>query len=89
LGSSWEAVRAALRRDLPAQTFELWLEPLRAETLRGGELLVSAPRSTLAWVERRYGERIRQVVAAAGGPHSVVFVTTDAAGAPTAKAAAL
>jgi chromosomal replication initiator protein len=61
LGSSWEAVRAALRRDLPAQTFELWLEPLRAEALRGGELLVSAPRSTLAWVERRYGARVTAV----------------------------
>ncbi len=61
MGSSWEAVRGALRRDLPAQTFELWLEPLRAEALRGGELLVSAPRSTLAWVERRYGERIAAV----------------------------
>ncbi len=61
LGSSWEAVRDALRRDLPTQTFELWLEPLRAEALRQGELILSAPRSTLAWVERRYGDRVRAV----------------------------
>jgi chromosomal replication initiator protein len=61
LRSSWEVVRTTLRRDLPAQTFELWLEPLRAEALRGGELVVSAPKATLAWVERRYGERVAAV----------------------------
>ena len=59
--SSWEVVRSTLRRDLPPQTFDLWLEPLRAEALRGGELMVSAPRATLAWVERRYGERLAAV----------------------------
>jgi chromosomal replication initiator protein len=83
LGSSWEAVRATLRRDLPAQTFELWLEPLRAEALRGGELAVSAPRSTLAWVERRYGERIAAVARdAIAGVERLAFVqraTGDAA----------
>ena len=59
--SSWEVVRSTLRRDLPAQTFELWLEPLRVEALRGGELVVSAPKATLAWVERRYGERLAAI----------------------------
>ena len=61
MGSSWEAVRTALRRDLPAQTFELWLEPLRVEAQRGAQLFVSVPRSTFAWVERRYGQRISEV----------------------------
>lgn len=81
MGSSWEAVRAALRRDLPAQTFELWLEPVRAEALRGGELVVSAPRSTLAWVERRYGERIAVVARRLiGGVERLGFVErSDAA----------
>jgi chromosomal replication initiator protein len=82
LGSSWEAVRATLRRDLPAQTFELWLEPLRAEALRGGELVVSAPRTTLAWVERRYGGRVsavaRQLIA---GVERLGFVERGGAGA--------
>jgi chromosomal replication initiator protein len=39
----------------------MWLEPLRAEALRGSELIVSAPRSTLTWVERRYGARVTAV----------------------------
>jgi chromosomal replication initiator protein len=89
LGSSWEDVRAALRRDLPAQTFELWLEPLRAEALHGGELVVSAPRSTLAWVERRYGPRVtalaRELIA---GAERLAFVQRgEAAGSSGADGA--
>lgn len=89
LGSSWEAVRATLRRDLPAQTFELWLEPLRAEALRGGELIVSAPRSSLAWVERRYGDRVgavaRELIA---GVERLGFIERGAAAGPSTAPAA-
>jgi len=91
LRSSWEIVRSTLRRDLPAQTFELWLEPLRVEALRGGELVVSAPKATLAWVERRYGERLvgvaREVIA---GVERLGFVERGAvAGAKPAAHASL
>jgi len=90
LGSSWEAVREELRRDLPAQTFELWLEPLRAEALRKGDLILSAPRSTLAWVERRYGDRVRALAhERIAGVERLLFVQRgaevgDAEAAPTA-----
>ena len=51
----WERVREDLRASLPASTFELWLEPLRAVSAQGHTLYLSArPRPVRAWVERRY-----------------------------------
>ena len=58
LNSIWSAVREELTEALPPSTFELWLEPLEPLTLRGGTLELSAPESTCAWVERRYGALI-------------------------------
>jgi chromosomal replication initiator protein len=54
LDSIWRRVGEDLRGGLPASTFDLWLAPLRPVSAEGSTLRVSAPRSTKAWVERRY-----------------------------------
>jgi chromosomal replication initiator protein len=88
LRSSWEVVRSILRRDLPPQTFDLWLEPLRAEAIRGGELIVSAPRATISWVERRYGERVAAVAREAmAGVERLAFIERGGAIEETEPAA--
>ncbi len=50
----WSDVREDLRDCLPASTFALWLDPLRAAAVRGGVLYLSAPDGIRDWVGRRY-----------------------------------
>jgi len=62
LSHLWGLVEAELRRTLPATTIEMWLVGLRPVAVANGTMVVSAPRSSLPWVERRYGDRLARVV---------------------------
>ena len=61
LDAIWTEVREGLAATLPPATFELWLEALRPIALRDGTLEVSAPGTSRAWVERRYGRLVERV----------------------------
>ena len=58
LAQLWRRVRGELQASLPATTFDLWLEPLRAVSVQGATLYVAAPPSVRTWVERRYLDRL-------------------------------
>jgi chromosomal replication initiator protein len=58
LDSIWERVTDDLRAGLPPSTFDLWLARLRPVAAQGTTLCVTAPRSSRAWVERRYGSSL-------------------------------
>ena len=62
LADLWRRVRDDLERSYPGSTFNLWLEPLRAVSIRGTTLLLSAPASVRTWVERRYSAAIAQAL---------------------------
>ena len=62
----WDAVRGELEASLPRSTLELWLDPLRVVSARGSTLLVAAPKSVRAWVERRYAETLDRRTAPPG-----------------------
>ena len=64
LAIAWEGAREDLRASLPATTFDLWLDPLRAVSARGSTLFVSAPESVCSWVERRYLPRLERALRA-------------------------
>lgn len=58
LASVWRRIREELAASVPASTYELWLEPLRAVSTRGTTLYLAAPDTVRAWVERRYLDRL-------------------------------
>jgi chromosomal replication initiator protein len=58
LTSLWQRVSEELRSSLPPSTYKLWLEPLRAVSVQGSTLYLSAPDSVRTWAERRYGTRL-------------------------------
>jgi chromosomal replication initiator protein len=58
LTSLWQRVGDELRNSLPASTYKLWLEPLRAVSTQGSTLYLSAPDSVRTWVERRYSPHL-------------------------------
>jgi chromosomal replication initiator protein len=62
--SIWERVRGDLRASLPASSFELWIEPVRAVSVQGSTLYLSAPATARQWVERRYHGALEAALAA-------------------------
>ena len=61
LDAAWEAIRAGLRRDLGARTFDGWLKPaeLGAFDPDSGELDIVMPSQFMAdWVRSHFGERL-------------------------------
>ncbi len=81
LDALWQAAQGHLRASLPASTFKLWLEPLRAVGVQGDVLYLLAPKAALAWVERRYSSLICEALRAVGAPTQAVSFT--AAGTET------
>jgi chromosomal replication initiator protein len=48
---------------MPASTFSLWFDPIRPVAAQGSTLFLTAPASVRAWVERRYGARLLEILA--------------------------
>lgn len=51
---AWASVRSELERSLPAATFDLWIEPLKAVESQAPLLYLTGPARVRTWVERRY-----------------------------------
>ena len=58
----WQAVKEIIKNQLPEATFDLWIEPLQAESGPGGELVLSCPNPfALRWVQAHYLKLIGQI----------------------------
>ena len=83
LVSIWERVTDDLRAGLPPSTFDLWLAPLRPVGVQGATLCVTAPRSSRAWVERRYGSALDTALRAQDcGLEHVIVIEEGASSGP-------
>ena len=61
LEAAWESIRAGLRRDLGARTFDGWLKPAEVGPFdaESGELAIVMPSQFMAdWVRGHFGERL-------------------------------
>jgi chromosomal replication initiator protein len=85
LEALWADAQERLRAAVPESTFAIWLKPLRAIGAQGTTLYLSAPEGVRAWVERRYGALLRDVLEGLGGP--LVEVAFVAEGEQPAAAA--
>ncbi len=66
LDALWKATQDRLRASVPASTFRLWLDPLRASGADADTLYLSAPEGIRAWAERRYSSLIAEALADSG-----------------------
>ena len=63
MGTIWDAVKEAIKDDMPSSTFHLWIEPLQVENGPEGELLLACPNPfALRWVQAHYLPLIRQTL---------------------------
>src|SRR4051794_20193687 len=72
MDSLWPSLAAELRKELPAQQFDTWIKPLRAER-HGEQLLLLAPNHhVLRWVRSNLLAKIEsRIERVAGAPLSV------------------
>jgi chromosomal replication initiator protein len=56
----WADVEAELRRTVSADTFDIWLAPLRPSELDGARLVVQAPVEICSWVAGRYDAALQR-----------------------------
>ncbi|MEO5694870.1 MAG: chromosomal replication initiator protein DnaA, partial [Usitatibacter sp.] len=76
--SLWPSLAAELKKELPAQQFDTWIKPLRAEH-QGEQLVLVAPNHhVLKWVRSNLLNRIEsRIERVAGGPLSVNLVLAE------------
>ena len=102
LDAAWDAIRAGLRRDLGARTFDGWLKPAELGALDGesGELEIVMPSQFMAdWVRSHFGDRLAlawkavlpmvrsvRVIAATDGPRPAPLLVLEEIPAPPAQA---
>ncbi|HYH52743.1 MAG TPA: chromosomal replication initiator protein DnaA [Solirubrobacterales bacterium] len=58
----WQATQRSLKASVPESTYRLWLEPLKAISIEGDTLFLSAPEGIRAWTERRYSSLIEEAL---------------------------
>ena len=75
---AWHEIRAALRRSVGDELYELWLAPIEAQQSDAELLLLSVPADTHSWVVERYGRIIEECVARVQGPSARVRFTSPA-----------
>jgi chromosomal replication initiator protein len=75
----WSAIQDELRQAVPADTYDVWLAPLRALGLEGDVLVVEAPVELRTWVAERFARVLQASAAAVLGPEVTVDVRSGAA----------
>jgi chromosomal replication initiator protein len=75
----WSAIQVELRQAVPADTYDIWLAPLRPVGIDGGSVLVEAPRELHAWVAERFARVLQNSAANVIGPHATVDVRCGSA----------
>jgi chromosomal replication initiator protein len=59
----WQTAKDIIKDELPSATFDLWINPLQAESGPGGELILSCPNPfALRWIQANYLKCIRQTL---------------------------
>jgi chromosomal replication initiator protein len=77
----WRRVRAELEASLPAATFDLWLEPLRAVGSSAETLYLTGPARIRTWVERRYLDQLEAALQRVGSHlERIALVDTEPRG---------
>jgi chromosomal replication initiator protein len=64
--SLWERCLLRLQGELPAQQFNTWIRPLKADSNAGSLRLFAPNRFVLDWVNDKFLHRIREIVAESG-----------------------
>ena len=85
----WRRVRSELEASLPAATFDLWVEPLRAIGSSGETLYVTGPPRVRTWVERRYLDQLEGSLRRLdSGLERIVLVDPERGATPAGRAVA-
>ena len=69
---TWSSIQSELRRRVPADTYEIWLAPVRPVRIEGSEVVVDAPPELRGWISKRFARVLEASAVAVLGPGAVV-----------------
>jgi chromosomal replication initiator protein len=59
----WQTAKDIIKDELPTATYDLWIDPLKAESGPPGKLILSCPNPfALRWIQANYLQHIRQTL---------------------------
>ncbi|MFH1258318.1 MAG: chromosomal replication initiator protein DnaA [Elusimicrobiota bacterium] len=59
----WEQAVNLLKKDLPVETFDLWLQPIRPISFENGKLLLEVPNHFFSqWLKENYQQKIEEIL---------------------------
>ena len=77
MDSLWPSLAAELKKELPAQQFDTWIKPLRAERREGQLLLVAPNHHVMRWIRANLLAKIESRVERAGAGRLSVSLILD------------
>lgn len=84
LTHAWTRIREELHRAVEDSAYQLWLEPLRPQSLADGALVLAAPPAICSWVADRYARVLTAAATSVLGSATSVSVVPATAGAAPA-----
>jgi chromosomal replication initiator protein len=81
---AWRKIAAALRAAVGESMFQVWIEPLQVESLRGTTLTLRAPTGTGGWLTGRYGRVLERCAREVLGPAAQVLLSGEGDPRPAA-----
>jgi chromosomal replication initiator protein len=79
---TWSSIQSELRQRVPADTYEIWLAPVRPVRIEGSEVVVDAPAKLRGWITERFGRVLEASAVAVLGAGAVVRMSGPQDGEP-------
>jgi chromosomal replication initiator protein len=81
---TWSSIQSELRQRVPADTYEIWLAPVRPVRIEGSEVVVDAPPELRGWIAERFARVLEARAVAVLGAGAVVRMSGSQDGEPAA-----
>ncbi len=81
---TWSSIQSELRQRVPADTYEIWLAPVRPVRIEGSEVVVDAPPELRGWIAERFARVLEASAVAVLGAGAVVRMSGSQDGEPAA-----
>jgi chromosomal replication initiator protein len=79
---TWSSIQSERRQRVPADTYEIWLAPVRPVRIEGSEVVVDAPPELRGWITERFGRVLEASAVAVLGAGAVVRMSGSHDGEP-------
>jgi chromosomal replication initiator protein len=86
LRNAWDQVKKRIKAEIPSQSYERFIRPLKPCTLDGDTAIVAVPgKFVLEWVKNRHAEQLQAILCDELGRHVTLELKSELRGNPAAE----